>query len=197
MKNWVNKTKTVVTTAAIFFALLGQNTELINQNKEVYVKESVRATYTTPEIPDYGQEGVESTPDTLDYGQEDIENTSDVNNELGYRTEFKDEEIMYSSYYSYGAGCFSVELVKQDLDVTTEGTIAPSMENTGIASSQQLLDACLSETEKAELEAGSNIEIRVVMKQMVKEGLTDNQDELMEQAMEEYTKLYKGFQVGS
>lgn len=184
MKNWVSKTKTVVTTTALLLTLLVQSTEVFNQNRESYVKEPVGLTqYTIPEATSSGQEGAEGI--------------QGVGNNMGDTTEFKDEEILYSSYYSYGEGCFSVELVKKDLDVTTNGAIASSMGNTGIASSQQLLDACLSETEKTELETGVNKEIRVVMKQMVAEGLTESQNELMEQAMKEYTKLYKGFQVGS
>lgn len=184
MKNWINKTKTAVTTTALLLTLLVQGTQVINYDKEIYIKESVGLTqYTTPE--------------TTSLGQGDTESTQNNDNNMGNTAEFKDEEILYSSYYSYGAGCFSVELVKKDLNVTTSGAVSSSMGNTGIASSQQLLDACLSETEKAELEAGANKEIRVVMKQMVEEGLTDSQNELMEQAMEEYTKTYKGFQVGS
>lgn len=184
MKNWINKTKTVVATTTLLLTLLVQGTEVINHDKEIYVKEPVGLTqYTTPEV---------ASPE-----QGDIDSMQNMDNNLGNTVEFKDEEILYSSYYSYGAGCFSVELVKKDLNVTTSGAVSSSMGNTGIASSQQLLDACLSEAEKAELEAGANKEIRVVMKQMVAEGLTDNQNELMRQAMEEYTKTYKGFQVGS
>lgn len=190
MKNKINKAKTVVITTALFFALLGSSAETMNQNDELYVKEPIGLTqYTTPESTGSGM-------DTERQG-EDIEGTQGTEEESGYTTEFKDEEILYSSYYSYGNGCLSVELVKEDLDVTTNGVIATSMNNSGIVSSQQLLDACLSESEKAELEAGMNKEIRVVMKQMVAEGLTDKQYELMEQATEEYTKLYKGFQIGS
>lgn len=191
MRNWINKTKTVITTVALFLALLGSGAETINQGREISIQESVRLTQYEPESIDSsgGAEWEETGENTglTQYTEE----------ELGYATEFKDEEILYSSYYSYGEGCFSVELVKEDLDVTTKGAIATSMSNSGIVSSQQLLDACLSEAEKAELEAGVNKEIRVVMKQMVVEGLTDKQYDLMEQATEEYTKTYSGFQTGS
>lgn len=198
MKNWINQTKTAVTTAVLFLALLGTGMEAANQNHEVYVKESIGLTqYMTPE-PTETTETMETTGMEVDgengWSQPEV---TEESTEQGYTTEFKDEEIMYSSYYSYGEGCFSVEMVKEDLDVTTNGAIAASMSNSGIASSQQLLDACLSEEEKAELEAGTNKEIRVVMRQMVKEGLSDKQCEILDSAMEEYTKDYNEFEVGS
>lgn len=190
MKNGINRAKTVAISTALFLALLGSGAQTMNQKEELYVKEPIGLTqYITPEPTDSSM--------AAEWQGETAEGTQGTEQDLGYTTQFKDEEILYSSYYSYGSGCFSVELVKEDLDVTTNGAIAATMNNSGIVSSQQLLDACLSESEKAELEAGVNKEIRVVMKQMVVEGLTDKQYDLMEQATEEYTKLYKGFQIGS
>lgn len=187
MRNWIDKVSATVVTVVLILAFLGQSVKVMNQSN-IYIKETVGLTQytTTPESSEY--------TDNTEWNQQD--NTQE-NSSADYAIEFKDEEILYSSYYLYGQGCLTVELVKEDLEVTTDGAMAASMNNSGIASSQQLLDACFSETEKAELEAGADKEIRVTMKQMVAEGLKDNQYDLLEQAKEEYSSIYKGFQVGS
>lgn len=206
MTNWKNRAKTVVTTGLLVGALLVQGGSVMNQGRELLVEEPIVLTqYATPQptdsVDNTGQIQSDITSETTDSadnteGWNEPEATLDaqmVNN----AAEFRDEEILYSSYYSYGSGCLFVEMVKTDLDVTTNGAVAASMGNSGVASSQQLLDACLSEEEKQELMAGGNKEIRVTMKQMVLEGLSDSQYELLDQAKEEYSKTYKGFQVGS
>lgn len=197
MRRWKNQTKKVLTRVALTAMLFGQ-LAIDENNKEIYVENTigytqniVTATTEAPVDVDQEQQIGEESVVTEEGGWEAEDGAS------GYATEFKDEQIMHTSYYKYGQGCLTVEIVKEDLEVTTNSAIAISMNNSGVISSQQLLDACFTEAEKAELESGVDKSIRVKLKQMVEEGLSSKQYEILDEAMETYQKEYKGLEIGS
>lgn len=127
----------------------------------------------------------------------------------------EDENILESTYYSYGNGCLFVSIEKEieqsatatdetetasnaaiQEDTTTGAAVVTGMENTGIVSSRELVKACFTEEEQRALINGENKEIRVVIHNKDANRMKEKTLASMDEAVESYTEEMEGFTFG-
>lgn len=127
----------------------------------------------------------------------------------------EEKELLYSTYLEYGEGCLFVTINKDmsgsnedEADVTESETPNPdvstvpaetksSMENTGVSSSNALLNACLTEQEKLELQTGINKEIKVTFHMATEAEVPSEEVSSMNIALEQYEKERPGISFGN
>ena len=129
----------------------------------------------------------------------------------------EEKSLLYSTDLKYGEGCLFITINKDMArneenpleDSLVEGaTISPevslvpeekrfSMENTGVLSSNALMNACLTEQEKAELLSGMNKEIRVTFHIATEAEITSEEVALMMASLEQYEKEKPGISFGN
>lgn len=147
--------------------------------------------------------------------------TSDATQEIG-ATEapldaeyIKDENILESTYYSYGKGCLFVSIEKENEqlvdedsetttvsdgavqgDVSTGAAISNGMENTGIVSSTELVKACFTKEEQRALINGENKELRIFIRNKNENDVNEDVLASIEDAVEFYRGENEGFSFG-
>ncbi|MBQ3602124.1 MAG: hypothetical protein II992_13160 [Lachnospiraceae bacterium] len=170
MENQFKVIKKIIAGAIVSaFCICGQ--ESVSTNKVISQHEKIMyTTYTEGET----ETGVEDTTDLV----------------------LEDESIYYSTYISYGTGCFFVSVEKENLksanDVASGSGIGNLMDNTGIVSSKNLIEACFSQEEISAVASGANEELQVKISFIEPESLNQKKYSLMMEALEQYRQEFGG-----
>lgn len=170
-----------------------------------------------PVVSTSNTEDVTDTPEVTDAASVDASSS-----------EFPDEDILDSKYFSYGQGCLFVTLEKDDStsgddadtvteqpeesaeptdgmdtedtvateDVASAGAVTSSMANSGILSSKNLFEACLTAEEQQELFEGDNKEIKIIIHKMDLSEVDSDTVTAMDDAVETFSAKEKGFSQG-
>ena len=196
MTNRRNDRKKLIALAALamFFWGIGKNHTNLAENSLDIVQE-IAAVANTPASDEI--EEIDATEAPLD--GEYIE----------------DENILDSTYYSYGNGCLFVTVqkeVEQSVTATNEAgavsdsavqesastgsAVSTGMENTGIVSSRELVKACFTEEEQQALINGENKELRIIIRNKDKSRIDEETLASMDEAVESYSADMEGLSFG-